>query len=491
MATTNGSGVKQRSVKEERIRRRRESRIESHGQNNRTLVEFQPDAVEIEQRSVPGGARWTLYAVIGFMITFVAWSCWAQVDEIVVAQGKLVTSESTVVIQTFNNAPIRSINVKFGDRVKAGQVLATLDPTFSNADLKQLELKQAGFQALIARLMAERDGIPFTITDHPDDRDWMMQYQVYLERQHEYEATIRKFESDQNKVAVQEKNNLVEIEQNKNRLTKYEYLEKQFKTLQSRGSSSDVDVMSRELQTSDSQMQLTTSLSKKNEFAAEKAALERQQEAYVAGWRAEVATKLLEADQELSAVEQDLNKARLMSDLVELKVDPEESEHSEFVVFEVADRSVGSVLQAGEPLFKLIPIDVPLEAEVEIEGRDIAKIKTLANPPASMDDFPNGTKVTLKLNAFPFQRHDTLTGYVRTISEGAFEKQTAGGVTTIATFKARIHLMEPIELKNVGKDFRLMPGMTVVAEIKVGRRRVIQYFLYPLLRYLDESLREP
>ena len=128
MATTNGRDVKEQ-VQAERLRRRKDARIEhvrKRAKHERTITEFQPDAVEIEERSVPGGARWTLYTVIALMVVFVLWSCWAEVDEIVKGQGKLITTESTVVVQSFPSAPIHSIDVRFGQRVKAGQVVATL-----------------------------------------------------------------------------------------------------------------------------------------------------------------------------------------------------------------------------------------------------------------------------------------------------------------------------------------------------------------------------
>ena len=179
-----------------------------------------------------------------------------------------------------------------------------------------------------------------------------------------------------------------------------------------------------------------------------------------------------------------------MDELLELRV-PSDSGHNEFVVFEVAERSVGSVLQKGEALFKLIPVDVPLEAEIEISGKDVAKIRVLANDPGD-GEMPNGSKVTLKLGAFDYQDHGTLSGYVRTVSEGVYETndQNNPGAKS-ANFKARIKIMGPATLENVPSDFRLMPGMSTTAEIKVGRRRVIHYFLYPLLRYLDEGFREP
>lgn len=486
MASTDGQSVSTRSVKEERARRRRDARLEASDKTDRAIIEFQPDAVEIEHRKVPGGARWTLYAVIGMLLTFVGWSYWAQVDQIVTAHGKLVTSEAPIVIQSFTAAPIRTLNVKFGDRVRAGDVLATLDPTFSDADLKQLELKMESSRAAIARLTAEQNGTEF----NPNGRtgEWLGQYTVFLERRQQYNAKMREFESSQNRIVVQQQSNVAEIKQNKTRVKMFKDLEDRYKRLANSGSGSGVDLMSRRLQTNDARMQLMTSESQKKELSAELLELQKQQIAFTAGWRAEVAMELLTQQQEVAGTEQNLSKAEMMSKLVELKIDPSETKHKEFVVLEVADRSVGSILKEGEAFCKLLPVDAPLEAEVEIDGKDIGRIRTLPQAPED-DKFPSGTRVTVKLNAFPFQKHGTLTGFVKTLSEDVFEKETQAGIS--ATYRGRIQLINPIKLDKVREDFRLMPGMTTIAEIKVGKRRVIHYFLYPIFRYMDEAFREP
>ena len=103
-------------------------------------------------------------------------------------------------------------------------------------------------------------------------------------------------------------------------------------------------------------------------------------------------------------------------------------------------------------------------------------------------DFKEGSKVSVKLAAFPYQEHGTLDGIVRSISEDAFEKDTPQG--PMAIYRARIQIEDPSQLIGV-KSSRLSAGMTTVAEIKVGKRRVIKYFLYPLIRSWDTSLREP
>ena len=491
MATTNGPSVKEQ-VQAERQRRRESARneqVRKRAKHERTITEFQPDAVEIEERKVPGGARWTLYTVIALMTVFVLWSYWAQVDEIVKGQGKLITTESAVVVQSFQSAPIHSINVQFGDRVKAGQIVATLDPTFSDADLSQLNARMNSSQATISRLNAELNQTDFAINGHENDRDWLTQATLFRERRLAYLAEMERLDADLEKLEVQKQNTESEIEFSQRQLKIYGDVESKMKRLADRNSVSSMQHLSAQMQKMESEKTLKTARNGLRELTADLKSKSKERNVFVADRRSQIADELLKANQDLGAVEQEINKANRMDELLELKV-PTDSGHDEFVVFEVAERSVGSVLQQGEPLFKLIPIDVALEAEVEITGRDVAKVRVLNELPEN-GKMPSGTRVTLKLTAFDYQDHGTLSGFVRTVSEGVFEKEGQGGAGPAATYKARIKLIEPMELENVPSDFRLMPGMSTTAEIKVGKRRVIQYFLYPILRYLDEGFREP
>lgn len=490
MASTDGQSVKER-VREERLQRRRDARIEQVRQrsnHDRVITEFQPDAVEIEHRQVAGGARWTLYAVAALIMTFILWSYWAQVDQIVVAQGKLITTENTVVVQSISTETIHSIDARFGDRVKAGDVVATLDPTFTDADLSQLRARENAHQAKIARLFAELDGNGFSIEGHEGDREWQIQATLFEERSREMNAELKNFDAEIDKLSssIQAATDLLPTKRETVKASKGLY-EKEL-DLVKKGSSSERQYWSARISYMRAKDDFADTEKSVADFAADKAIKETEKEAMIAKRRSEVASELERANQELKSVEDEITKAARMDELHELRV-PEDSGHNEFVVFEVAELSVGSILREGQPLFKLIPIDVPLEAEVEISGRDVAKIRSVSRK-LDNGEMPEGSEVTLKLGAFDYQDHGTLKGFVRTISEGVFENNQQQN-NAPANFKARIKIIEPAMLENVQEDFRLMPGMTTTAEIKVGRRRVIQYFLYPILRYLDDAFREP
>ena len=129
-------------------------------------------------------------------------------------------------------------------------------------------------------------------------------------------------------------------------------------------------------------------------------------------------------------------------------------------------------------LFTLVPLSADLEAEVQIDSVDVGYVRL-------------GDMAQLKLDAYPFQKHGTLTASVRTISEDAFRRDaTAFAPGADAYYISRIALGKD-RLKSMPEQARLLPGMTVSAEIVVGKRSVISYLLWPLTKALDESIREP
>ncbi|QEG23456.1 HlyD family type I secretion periplasmic adaptor subunit [Mariniblastus fucicola] len=512
MVSTNGSGVDQSatpddvttednqdqglSVREQRQIRRENTRTEAVRQRrnqDRLLTEFQPDAVEIETRSVPFGAPLTLYTVVALMLATVAWACWAEVDKIVTAQGKLITVDPPVVIDTSVASQIRAMNVEFGDRVVAGQVLATLDPTYPEADLKQLRGRIESLDALIARLNAERDGLEFNPPQAQTDPNFAMERSVFVRRKAEYVAKIREFEANIRKFNVQLANNETQIDLDRQAVARYDSIKQKTERLVEKGARSQQDLDGIALQMGTAQKTLRAAIGRREEFAKEIDAIKAQSEAYEATWQAEMIVQLAESTQQRKDAEQELAKVQHTNSQVELKV-PSDLPQKEFFVLEVADVSVGSVSRPGEPVFRLVPLEGLYEAEVEVPGKDISLIREGTREQFANSTLPKGSQVRIKLASFPYQKHGTIDGVVRKISEGSFEKDKNAALINpeaATMYRTRVELIDPGTLNNVGKSFRLMPGMTVTAEIKVGKQRVVQYFLYPLLRYMDEAAREP
>jgi HlyD family secretion protein len=193
--------------------------------------------------------------------------------------------------------------------------------------------------------------------------------------------------------------------------------------------------------------------------------------AYLAEFRQKTAEELVQARRDHDAAVKQLDKAARRNDVTVL-IAPEDA-----IVLEVAQRSIGSVMKEAEALYTLVPLDSPLEAEVSVEGLDVGHVET-------------GAEARLKLEAWPFQKHGTLFGKVRTVSDDSFTPDPKKDSQQRPYYKARVEVTSA-DLRNVPRSFRLIPGMAVTAEIKAGERSVLSYLMYPLLRGLDESLREP
>jgi hemolysin D len=193
--------------------------------------------------------------------------------------------------------------------------------------------------------------------------------------------------------------------------------------------------------------------------------LAAERDAYQQSWRAEVSQKLAEQARILSDARENLNKAELRRQLVELRA------QRDATVLTVARVSVGSVLQSGDQFITLVPTDVPLEVESNIAGRD--------------DGFVHvGDPVAIKFDTFPYHLYGMATGTVRTVSPdsftGADEARSRAGIgavpmpqnTSEPFFKARIAINE-VKLHSVPAGFHIAPGMPVTADIKVGKRTVL------------------
>src|ERR1700682_3154484 len=158
------------------------------------VTEFQSDAIEVENRTPPRIARATLYCVVTLILTAIGWAAGSQVDMIVTAQGKLNTTRPNLVVQPLETSVIREIHVRAGDRVNGGELLATLDPTFSQADLDQLRNRVAAFDAAINRLRAELGGYEYEMGNSANADD-VLQRKMYLQRQASYDAQIQNYDA--------------------------------------------------------------------------------------------------------------------------------------------------------------------------------------------------------------------------------------------------------------------------------------------------------
>jgi len=433
------------------------------------VIDFQSDARKIDERRPPWVAQATLYVLVAVIIIAITFGAIAKVDRIVVAPGKLVTTASTIVVQPLETSVVRSLEARVGDIVRKGDALATLDPTFSEADAGQLRGKAKSLAAQIERLESELDDRPFAPKILDDDT--RLQSTIWTRRIEQNKAKLASFNQQIRHVEAEMATKSADRAALEIRLAVAKDLEAMRAFLMQKEIGSKVNYLDAKGQRLQVEREMLLAVNNRAELEEELERFKAEKAGYLAEFRQKTAEELVQARRDYDAAVKQLDKA-VRRNAVTVLTAPADA-----IVLEVAQRSVGSVMKEAEALYTLVPLDSPLEAEVSVEGLDVGQVET-------------GAEARLKLEAWPFQKHGTLSGKVRTVSDDTFTPDPKKEAQQRPYYKARVEVTAT-DLRDVPRSFRLIPGMAVTAEIKAGERTILSYFLYPLLRGLDESIREP
>lgn len=437
--------------------------------------EFQSPAVALEDDKPAAASLWLLFALTALLISAAVFASLASVDEIVIARGQLVTTVPTLIVQPLETVAIKAVHVKVGDIVRKGQVLASLDPTFVQADVDQLKSKVRSYSAREARLDAELARRDYVAPAMPNAAE-QLEEALFLDRKSQYASRMRSYTEDVDRFTASLRSARNELKETSTSADLLRQIVSMRKKLVADAYVSKLQLIEAQNQLVSAQRSIVQLNGKIEELDHQLESAVAQRDAFAQEWRAKVADELVSVRREREAADEDLGKAQRRRDMVNLTA-PKDA-----IVLNIAQRSVGSVLRQAEPLFTLVPLDAPLEAEVHVSPRDVGRIH-------------DGEVVRIKLDAFPFQKHGTIKGRIKTISADTFQPQTNGGgdangAQSAPFYKAQVTLVDT-HLTDMPNGARLLPGMTATAEIKVGRRRVISYVLYPIVKGLDESMREP
>ncbi len=436
------------------------------------VVEYLPDADEIERSPPPRVAQITIWVVVGGIACAIAWASLARLDKVVTATGRLVNPVPNVVVQPLETSIIQSVDVRPGQTVRKGEVLATLDPTFVVADETQLRTRLHSLETQVASLQQELDGPAAAPGPSAPSRDQQLQAALRSERQANYQAQQARLGESIGRLRAALATNRQDQQLIASRLRSLQEIESMQEKGVAQKFGAALQLLEAQQRTKEVTREHELASSRERELKRELAAAEAEKLAFERGWRQKTMEDLLAITRERDALNEQLEKASKRQRLVTLTA-PVDA-----VVLEIAKLSPGSIVREAETFFTLVPLDVVLEAEARIDSPDVGYVKP-------------GDLVRLKIDAFPFQRHGMLQAKVRSISQDAYlrDASTPGGISS-AYYLARITIGEP-RLENMKADARLLPGMTLSAEVVVGDRSVISYLVWPLTKGLHEAIREP
>jgi HlyD family secretion protein len=449
------------------------------------ILEYQSPSTAIVNAPVPRVARgisWTVGSMV--LLCFAAMSI-IKVDKVVTAQGKVIPRAPTIVVQPLETSIVRSIEVHEGEQVHAGQILARLDPTFAAADLEALKSQVADYSAQVARMQAEVEDRPFVY--YGSEPHLALEAAIFAQRQSEYDYKIEGYRQKADSLSAQIAKARSDIVGYQDRLNVAVNLEKMRNELDRLGVGSKLNTLQAQDSRAEMQRNLDSVIQTANGAQRDLAALIDERNGYIQSWHADIAEKLAEATSKLSDARESFNKAQLKRQLVELRADQDAT-----VLTVARGVSPGAVLTAGQQFLSLVPANAPLEIE--------------ANIPGSEDGYVHvGDTVAIKFDTFPYTQYGMAHGVVRIISPDSFnaqdEQRNPSGSVPVPVpnsaaggggvwYRARITL-DQINLHNTPAGFHLIPGMPVAADVLVGKRTVMAYFLGRALPMVREGMREP
>lgn len=434
-------------------------------------AQFLPAALALRDTPVHPAPRIALWLIMAFALIAVQWATFGRIDVVATAVGKIIPNDRTKVIQPMETAVVKAIHVRDGQEVAPGQVLIELDATTTAADSERLRnealtarLEALRAQALLTSLAS--GGAPRLAPLDDVDAARLLaeqsqangQFQEYQARRLQLQAEIARRQAELQ--ATQEQ--VAKLEQTvpiaRQRAQDYQKLVKE-------NFISQHGYLEREQARIEQEQDLASSRAKVAEIRAALAEARQQLATLAAETRRQLLDQHNLALQRAASLEQERVKADQRNRLMRLMAPVGGT------VQQLAVHTVGGVVTPAQPLMVIVPRDNVLEVEAMLPNKDIGFV----NP---------GQDAEVKVETFPFTKYGTIHGTVTQVSSDAIQDDKLGLVYSTRVKLAR----DTIQVGN--KAVRLSPGMAVTVEVKTGTRRVIEYFLSPLMQYGDESLRE-
>lgn len=375
------------------------------------------------------GLRWIVWSIALVVVIFGVWANWAVLDQITRANGVVIASSKTQVIQSMDGGTIENLLVKEGDAVEAGQPLVQFDTTRVQASYLESRAKMAGLSATVARLQSEVLGTPLAFPKELDAYPLFVKAQTMLYDKRQ--SAIRE--------EVQALQGMVDLAQKELELTA---------PLLKSGDVSLTEVLRLQRQVADLKAQITN---KNNRYFQDAQA------------------ELSKAQEDLAGVQQNLAQRKNQLDLTELRA-PVRG-----IVKNVRITTQGGVVRPGEEVMQIVPVEDDLVVQAKVSPTDIAFLKI-------------GQHATVKIDAYDYTIYGDLSGKLTYISADTLSEDLRQG--ELPYYRVMVRTEGRRFSARPNEQLDIQPGMTSTIEIKTGQRSVLSYLLKPVVKTLSESLGE-
>lgn len=442
------------------------SRSDGSAVSGGLVAEFLPAVLETQQVPPSPIGRAILWTILAAFTTAGLWTAVGRIDIVATAQGKIIPSGYSKIIQPYESAVIAAIHVQDGQAVKQGDVLIDLDSTLNRADYDRVFNEYQAARVDAARLRALVKGrATFEAPSGADEAYVVLQQQLLQDQLAEYHAKLAAAQHlvDQRLAAMEQtRENILRLE-----ATVPMEVERTevYKRLLEHEAVSKMDFLQAEEQRIDKVQELAGQKKKLQQDQAALAEAEKHFRAMALEFQQMKQAELSALETKAASLAQEVAKANQKAGLQRL------TSPINGVVQQLAVHTVGGVVTPAQQLLIIVPQDHPVEVEAQVENKDVGFVQ-------------EGQPVEIKVETFQFTLYGTVPGRVLMVSDDAALLEKNGLV-----YPTRVS-MDRSTIQVEGKQVNLSPGMAVTVEIKTGQRRIIEYLLSPLLKSMKESLRE-
>ena len=428
---------------------------------------FLPAVLALQEQPPHPAPRRVAIVICSLFVLVLGWAAIGELDIVAVAQGRVVVSARTKTIQPLEASVVKAIHVQDGDKVQAGQLLVELDSTVTRADSSRVAHEQEAAASDLVRAQAllrslAHSGEPSLPVSMANSAQLQMQMQAEWQ---DIRTKLAKLDAEivRRKAEIATAVSLVTKLQTT--LPMAQARERDFKDLSSQGFVAEHTGQDRTRERIELERDLAMAQARQSEAQAGL----KESEQSLAAYRAETQRNLRERESlallKRGQLSEESVKALRRDALTRLTAPMAGT------VQQLSVHTPGGVVTPAQVLLILVPDDPEVTAEVLLENKDVGFVR-------------EGQAVEIKLDTFPFTRYGTVPGNIRSISADAVQDEKRGAIFAATVVLARTSLA--VE----DKQIRLTPGMNLSAEIKTGKRRVIDYILSPIKQRTGESLRE-
>ena len=373
--------------------------------------------------------RWVLRGAAAFFLLATLWAAFSEVDQVTHAQGQVIASARTQVMQSPDGGVLREILVREGDRVTQDQRIAVMERDRAEAAFADSKAKVAALRITLTRLRAEVFGKPLEFDKA------LLDYPEFIANQKELYLKRRRAIDEDTRIVTRA------LVLAREELAMSERLEKT-------GDVGRAELLRLQRQIVDLEGQLE---SRRNKYFQDSQA------------------ELTKAEEDLSTQEQGLAEREALLDHTELRAP------TDGIVKNIRVTTLGGVLRPGDVLMEILPTNSDLVVEVKL-------------PPAEAGFIKVGLPATVKLDAYDYSIYGSLDGEVAYLSADTLSDQTREGEQIY--YRVRVKIVDSGASQMKVRDLAIVPGMTVAVDIRTGQRSVLSFLTKPITKTLLESFSE-